>query len=261
MRLRDKPFLNLPRLGLIRILLLFSTSFAAFPASYNINVTENILASFEKDDVEEFFRQVYAPVQIAPSFVYFPSDRGLSLVDKGVLDAEAVRFDSIVESYKNFIKVPVPLGTISAAYFCSRLSDCLSPEDKKIGVMSAYKMGAVHCQKSELSCYYAQSNQILAKVFGSQRIDLILSPMYIAPAILCQTKASVFYYMHIPELDQQGFHFVNRVHQSLVPDLTVSIQAVNLPGGIADKVLNTWQQRIAACGKTLQVALPGASAP
>ncbi|WP_088329632.1 hypothetical protein [Lacimicrobium sp. SS2-24] len=215
---------------------------------FTINVINNLHFSGEQSDVEAFFIKAYAPLGIAPSFVYFPSYRGLDMVNRGLLDAEAARTELVAKEYDHLVKVPVVLGKLKVVFFCQPQADCHSLENKRIGVTGGYNMGITFCQDNQLNCYFAPDLETLVKVFDNRRVDAMLVPLYLAPSLLCQSQTQQFVYRYIPELEADIFHYVHRSHGALVAKLTASIidaQSTHL----LQAVLDSWRKRLNQCNK------------
>jgi hypothetical protein len=76
-------------------------SLRANSQEFIIDVSEAFNIKSDKQQIETLLSDLYLPLGIKPYFVYYPSLRGLNLVNKGSIDAEAFRFDSVANLYPN----------------------------------------------------------------------------------------------------------------------------------------------------------------
>ena len=88
--------------------------------------------------------QVYGDAGITPRFIYYPSQRGLAMVNDGTLDAEAGRLESVAKNYPNLVKVEVPLViSLYWLFFCLEPSECHMQGAKNVAWPAGFE-GAQH---------------------------------------------------------------------------------------------------------------------
>lgn len=222
---------------------------------YTINISESVLDALEKQDVEAFLTSVYAPLNIRPEFVYYPSMRGLELVDKGQLDADGSRFEAVVKGYDNLLKVHYPSARVSATLFCLSESRCeLSDRGLRTGVLNGFVMAKQMCESQGLGCYFTNSNDGLASLLDGGRLDALLVQTYLAPSLICQMTPEVFYWREIEAFSLPNFHYVHRSNQHLIDKLAASFEQ-HQKSQVLLNLLGQWKTKIAQCGKRLE-ALP-----
>lgn len=228
-------------------LLLCSLKPAQSDEAYTINVAENISNAFERRSIEQFFNAVYDHVDITPEYHYFPSGRGLELVDSGVLDAEAARFPSVVKYYKNLIRVPVSTSKVSASLICLSSHPC-GLNDGIVAVVKGFLYAKQLCEKQRLDCYYSDDYATLVTVLEHKKANFVLTPDYALPNVICNSGISNFFIRPVKELGGDTFHYVHKKHAHLVPRLTNAIRKVKKDTELDEK-MNDWQQQLQECNK------------
>lgn len=79
----------------------------------------------------------------------------LKLTNKGKLDAEFLRVNSVADGYENLIKINAPLIYASINLYCKSPKDCEMALQGKIpvGCNMSNKIYEHICRKEYLSCY------------------------------------------------------------------------------------------------------------
>ncbi len=232
------------------IFLLLSFTSLCYGQTYVINLSEVIAQTYKKEDIEAFFNHMYQQTGIKPKYVYYPSQRGLNLVNQGNLDADAARFREVGANYSNLVMVEEPLGAIEFILVCLRNTDCLT-EQRNVGVITGFFIGSTICEAMYLDCHVAQDLDTLSKLLTSGRIDSVLIASVSSPNLICSLEEKQIYYTSIDQFAQPVFHFVHKSHEELVGALERQIP-ITRTSEIGKKILNTWQDRLSQCGKTAQ---------
>jgi len=60
---------------------------SSFAEDYVINIVEATISEERKAIVEQYYIDIYKQVNIKPTFTYLPSLRGLSMVNRGEINA------------------------------------------------------------------------------------------------------------------------------------------------------------------------------
>lgn len=217
---------------------------------YIINVAENIEYAVERKDVELMFSTIYSPLGIRPKFVYYPSLRGLSLVDSGDLDADAGRFIEAVQPFQNLVQVPSPVSEINVNVFCLKRADCENKSNIKIGALKGLLVAREHCAEKQRSCVFFDDYSTLVDMLAVRQIDAIMSPEHLSPVFICASTSAKFYYSKIPELSNKIYHYVGKSNEGLVSALSQSIADPNITK-LANRILNIWKARIKKCDKNI----------
>ena len=112
----------------------------AVAAPFTLNIIETYEGHSEQARLENFYTKLYAPLGIVPKLVYYPSKRGLLLVNQGILDAEAGRFELTAKHYPNLIKVNEPLAIFHSGFYCLSKENCNVSSDTNIVALSSFQM-------------------------------------------------------------------------------------------------------------------------
>ncbi|MDM7861266.1 transporter substrate-binding domain-containing protein [Alteromonas sp. ASW11-36] len=217
---------------------------------YQINVSESIATTIERQRIEQFLNQVYAPLNIQPEYVYYPSQRGLPLVNTGEIDAEAARYEFAVKEYRNLIQIPEPLGTIATVILCSKEQHCQLSPNRTVGVLQGFLMAKEFCRNEDKLCYFTENPSVLGKLLDSQRVEAILVRRNQIPSIVCNSDNNDFYAWHYRDFDLPTHHYVHRDNEHLVDALTNSIR-VQKNTSIYLQITQQWLARAQQCGKTI----------
>lgn len=209
------------RVFLITILL-FLHAFAHAEA-FVIDINDAHENSTTGQLAERFFTNVYAELGVQPEFVYYPSRRGLRMVDRGYLDAEAGRFESVGNRYPNLIKVNQAILTMHVGLFCFDNKDCRLPENAAIVVLEGMESAAKFCETKQFSCRFESDVNAIIRLLESGIANAFLSTTLSAKHVICNAKDAQISFSELPEFKQQSFHYVNRKHQNLIPKLEEAI--------------------------------------
>lgn len=219
--------------------------------TYTINVAENISNAFERLSIEQFFDAVYEHVDITPEYQYFPSTRGMELVNSGVLDAEASRFPSVIKPYSNLIQVPAAISQVKASLICLSSHNC-ELRDGIIAVVKGFLRARQFCGRLRLDCYYSDDYATLIRVLERKKANFILAPDYALPNVICKSDISSFYIKPVIELTGNTFHYVHKKHSHLVQQLANAIRNVKKETELDEK-MNDWQCQARKCHKDVFV--------
>ena len=217
---------------------------------YTINVLESWQTPQQKVEIEATLTHLYAPLGITPSFVYYPSQRGLLLVSQGELDAEASRYPMVAEQYPNLVKVPESIGEFDAAVFCLTEALCQSFKDATIVLKSGFESGLLYCEQNQLNCKKQENFNTLSRLLKADWGVAALLQTQFAHEALCQLEQEYLFYRIVPELRSFSYHYVNKRHQKLIAGLDSSIKAFKRSQG-PEPASQAWQNKIQACGKKL----------
>ena len=236
-------------LALAALLLSLANS-SAQAKDYTINVLESWQTPQQKVEIERTLTNLYAPLGIAPSFVYYPSQRGLLLVSQGKFDAEASRYPIVAEQYPNLVKVPESIGEFDAAIFCLEAALCHSYLDAAIVLKSGFESGLLYCEKNQLDCKKQKNFNTLSRLLKANWGVVTLLQTQFAHEALCQLEQESLFYRIVPELRSFSYHYVNKSHQDLIAGLDSSIKAFKRSQG-PEPVSQAWKNKLQACGKKL----------
>jgi hypothetical protein len=183
-------------------------------------------------NVRMLFNQIYAPLGIKPVVEFYPSLRGLKLVNEGQLDAESGRTADVGKQYANLIKVSYPIMLHKNGYFCMTLEACDTSKSTRYAVVSGFEAGKTYCKDNNLNCLTDQSHGVLAKALESGAIDVLIASLNTANKALCTIKNKPVYYQDLIALSVTSYHFIHKKHRDLEPALVASIQNLAKSGEI-----------------------------
>lgn len=239
-----------------RITNLLSMLFLLWPfavsgeVKYQVNVSESVASTIEREQFERLLDQIYAPLNIQPEYVYYPSQRGLPLVNAGDVDADAARYVVAVSEYENLIQVPEPLGTIGTVVLCREEQNCQLSSNVTVGVLKGFLIANEFCRIEDKLCYFSENPSVLAKLLDSNRVDAVLVQRHLLPSIVCNSESSEFFTWHYAAFDLPNYHYVHSKNKHLVDALAESIKVQkNTP--LYQAITQQWLARARDCGKTI----------
>jgi hypothetical protein len=232
----------------ILICILFSTCSRADP--FTINIIETYQGHTEQAALENVFIELYASLGITPQLVYYPSKRGLLLVNKGVLDAEAGRFEITAKNYPNLVKVDEPLDVFYSGFYCLSKENCKLSDGTNIVVLSSFQSAQIFCKSMKLRCRFESKAITIARMLEKDIAQGFLSSTSESNKVLCAINKDKLYYRNEPALARFSYHFVNKRHALLVPKLENSIRQLKRKGLLQLSKLEGTPAH-SACGKEI----------
>lgn len=214
------------------VFILTILTFEVFASSYKINVTETYKNHSGQQGLEAFFIRLYEPLSIKPEFVYYPSKRGLQLVDQGKLDAEAGRFEMVANQYSNLIKIDEPIRVFHSGYYCLEKIHCAINQSTIVAAASGFQSAEVFCRLMKLNCKLESNPHLLARMLETQIAQVLISLNSEAEPVLCALKKKNIYVANIPDFTYPSFHYVHKRHAEHVPGLTQSMRYLRKLGTI-----------------------------
>jgi polar amino acid transport system substrate-binding protein len=219
--------------------LLLSSASAFANKAYVIAVNEAYSFNQGAEKIQTLFNEIYAPLGIKPVIEFYPSLRGLRLVDEGRLDAEAGRTAKIGGRYANLIQVSSPVMIHHNGYFCLQPESCSALGDKTFALVSGLEAGKGFCAENKLDCLFDQSPGVLARALEYGTIEALIGSFNTATKTLCKLGSRTIYYKDIDALTITSYHFIHKKHQDLEPALAESISSLAKNGEIDRLLQNT----------------------
>ena len=205
-------------------LLLIETA-ASNPPNHVIDICTPLELSYSSD-LRSLVERSYKELEFDVRWHILPANRCLSMVDKGMLDADLVRSPAIVEQYDNLFMVPVELMTIGISLYGLKDpdGDVPSPElllaDKSLSV--AYPRNAIVVEQmiKNPGSIGTDNGEHMLTLLKKKRVDFALIP---------EVEVEK---MHRAGVDMEGmvlirknyiqfpvFHVLNRQHAGLAERL------------------------------------------
>ena len=215
--------MNFMRSILSAIALLLSLSVAPVCA-FVIDINDAHQNKWSGQLAERFFSKVYAELGITPSFVYYPSKRGLRMVNRGYIDAEAGRFSSVGANYPNLIKVDQAVVNLHVGLFCLGKKTCVPTENDAVVLLDGLEIGDRFCEVKRFNCRYESDVNVIIRLLEDGIASAFMSTTMSAKQIVCGSGTTQIAFSDIPEFKQYTYHYVNRKHIDLVPKLEAAIR-------------------------------------
>ncbi|WP_293746143.1 hypothetical protein [uncultured Paraglaciecola sp.] len=234
----------------MRLLILFFIVFTTCSdaESFTINIVETYEGHTEQISIENIYTQLYAPLKIIPKLVYYPSKRGLRLVNQGVFDAEAGRFELTAKHYPNLIKVNEPLDVFHSGFYCLNKEDCNIAANTNIVILSSFQSAPAFCESSKLRCRFESKPIAIVRMLEKGIAQAFLSSTIESNKVLCALQTDKLYFHNEPTLARLSYHFVNKRHVLLVPKLEHSMRQLKQKGLLPNTKVDS-TPRHASCGK------------
>jgi len=218
--------------------IIFYCSVVTAQDEYVIAVNEAYSFNRGASNVRALFNQVYAPLGIKPVVEFYPSLRGLKLVNEGQLDAESGRTSDVGKQYANLVKVAYPIMLHKNGYFCLTAQACKISETTRFALVSGFEAGKKYCEENKLHCLTDKSHGVLAKALEHGAIDVLIASLNTATKALCTLKNKPIFYKNIIKLNVTSYHFIHKKHRALEPALAASIESLANRGEIARLLQN-----------------------
>tara|TARA_R110002167_G_scaffold55152_1_gene156907 strand:+ start:179 stop:943 length:765 start_codon:yes stop_codon:yes gene_type:complete len=199
---------------------------------YIIAVNEAYSFNLGASNVRTLFNKIYAPLGIEPVVEFYPSLRGLKLVNEGLLDAESGRTADVGKQYANLIEVSYPIMQHHNGYFCLTVAACETSKTTRYALVSGFEAGKKYCQDNKLNCLTDQSHKLLAKALESGAIDVLIASLNTATKALCTMRNQPVYYKDLKALTVTSYHLIHKKHQDLEAALAASIENLAKSGEI-----------------------------
>jgi len=174
-------------------------------------------------DIKEIVTQAYNELDKTVIWKSLPTSRSLRLTNKGKLDAEFLRVNSVADEYENLIKIDAPLIYASINLYCKSPKDCEMALQGKIpvGYNMSYKIYEHICRKEYLSCYGVNTKGDPNVLFNHNQLDAILSNDLEIAASLSSFEQVLFKSKKLE--DVTGHHYINKKHKSLASNLEAQL--------------------------------------
>ncbi len=191
-----------------------------------INVSEMFNVTHGKQIAQEYFDTLYAPFAIKPTLVYLPTQRGLSMVDSGKLDAEGVRFLQVASPYPNLIRITEPVMEVTVNYYCLTSVACTFSDKSVMLVPEGFASAKQLCQQRHLTCMMVSSDINAITSLKKHAGDAYLGHDSGLISAACQAGITHLYTRPEPLLSQYTYHYLSKKHWQLALPLAERINAL-----------------------------------
>lgn len=207
-----------------------STAFADVKTLTFPQLVEGKFAEVGEDILEEAYRRIGIKVK----FIYYPSERALIESNLGHIDGEMYRVNGIDETYKNLIKVPT--SYISAVHFVYsqdpniKVNGYESLKSKSI----AFRRGLKVVEKNTVDFNRTQVSSPEQAFFMLEngRVDIVIEEELTSASIIKENKLENIKPLYPAISEDKLFHYLNKKHKHLVPEIDRVLKAMLLDGTI-----------------------------
>jgi len=170
--------------------------------------------------LEFSIRAAYKSIGIGVKFLRLPAKRLSYMTQSDSLDADIIRVEEFGTKYPNMLKVPIPLVS-DEVYAVSLVSDNIDLNSESYPLYTATCLRGmvvtdVYCNAAK-SKIEANSVEQLTLLLDNKRVQVA----YIFSKILKRNELKGEQYKIHPSLVRfTAYHFINKKHESLLPELT-----------------------------------------
>ena len=187
-----------------------------------INLSDKISSRFEK-----YLVYAYNQLGYKVAFEKILSARAREMVDAGQIDAMMIAEKEISQVYTNILRVPVLLARGRLMLYCNKQVSCLTSslnnEKNIIGVVSGNSISANYMRQKRASTYGVKSHTQLGLMLEKERLKYVLIIKEDQIGNIGNLDENL--YKQIEVTRSEGYHFIHKKHQHLLPDLTLALKS------------------------------------
>jgi polar amino acid transport system substrate-binding protein len=173
--------------------------------------------------------KAYGKLGIDIKIQRLPGLRALIYANEGLTDGELFRAAGVEDDYVNLVRVNVPINTVDVVVITKNRSfevtGWQSLKPYYIGVQSGITFIESSISKMEgLKVARVKSSSQLLRMLNNERIDAVVAPRISAILSLADLRFKTMTILEPPLQILPLFHYLNKKHQSLVPELENVLQ-------------------------------------
>lgn len=219
------------RLKLLIILYMISFASIAEEATMTISTIGNIEIS---ERIEKYLVKSYNRLGYKVHFLELSPGRATILANDSTIDGVSVRVQGIEKEFNNLIRVPVLLTGAHLTLYCAKGVLCdesvINEEENIIGGVANTFAILKYMKEKNSSLYLVNTHLQLTNLFERGRLSYIFS-FEIDNLGNFQNLNQNYNKIYLTRLE--GYHYVNKKHVALIPELVVSLtQTINELGAI-----------------------------
>ncbi|WP_108649767.1 substrate-binding periplasmic protein [Dongshaea marina] len=178
--------------------------------------------------------EAYSRLGIQLQIKQLPAERSLALSNQGALDGEVNRIKGLEQRYPNLVRVPVVVNHFEAVVVAQdpalEVSGLQSLKNYRIGIRNGIKYAEDLTRGMNVK--RAMSNQQLFSNLALGKVDLIIVTRSDASDYLATHPQSPVKIIGPPLLTKKLYHYLNRKHRELLPQITKQLQKMQEQGSI-----------------------------
>lgn len=165
----------------------------------------------------------------------FPGLRALVYANEGITDGELFRAKGLDDEYPNLIQIHIPINTVEAVVITKGLhfevADWQSLKPYRVGIQAGVTfIESGVDQVDGLIVYRVKESTQLFGMLDEKRINAAVVPRIIALEALAEFKDITI--LDPPLLSLPLFHYLNKKHAKLVPELEAVLKSMQDEGEI-----------------------------
>lgn len=183
---------------------------------------------------QEVVRNAYERMGIEVLFKHYPGERAIRLADEGYTDGELYRNATVAENYPNLIQIPVAISQVEIVVFAKTVDfpvegwSSLSPY--RIGVERGFKLVEEHTQGMVTETVETMDQTFL--MLDSGRVQVVVQSGVEGRFIIKKLHLQGIKTLSPPLAVNKVYHYLNKKHQNLAPEITEVLRAMERSGEI-----------------------------
>jgi polar amino acid transport system substrate-binding protein len=168
--------------------------------------------------------KAYGRLGIDITIQEMPGLRALIYANEGSTDGELFRAAGVEKEYSNLVRIQIPINSVDVVVITKNFSfevngwESLKPY--RIGIQA----GITFVESSisnigGLKVTRVKNSSQLLRMLENERIDVVVAPRISALLSLADIKSKTIKLLEPPLKSLPLFHYLNKKHQSLVPEL------------------------------------------
>jgi polar amino acid transport system substrate-binding protein len=181
--------------------------------------------------------EAYGRLGIDITIQELPGLRALIYANEGLTDGELFRAKGIEDEYTNLVRIQVPINTVDVVVitksFFFKVNGWQSLKSYSIGIQSGITfIESIISNIEGLKVIRVKNSSQLLGMLENERIDIVVAPRISALLSLSDLKSKTITILEPPLQIMPLFHYLNKKHQSLVPELEDVLQKMEDEGEI-----------------------------
>lgn len=171
----------------------------------------------------------YQKIGISAEIIRLPTKRSLETArNSDWVDAELVRAEELADHLEGYIRIPIPILSLSINTYGSKVNQCFptwqSLTSSKVAVLRGFMSIKARLIKHKISYFEVESNEQAVAMLKANRVDAIVTPERLMSIELKKSmKSSGLHCME--EIEAMPlYHYVRNKHHTIVPQLTNAIK-------------------------------------
>jgi polar amino acid transport system substrate-binding protein len=168
--------------------------------------------------------EAYSRLGIDIKIQELPGLRALIYANEGSTDGELFRAEGVEREYQNLIRIHIPINSVDIVVitksFSFEVNGWESLKPYSIGIQSGITFVESSIANIEgLKVTRVKNSSQLLRMLENDRIDVVVAPRISALLSLADIKSKTITLLEPPLQSLPLYHYLNKKHQSLVPEL------------------------------------------